>query len=76
GNLKGFDQIQGAVDVTDDTAPLLQDLPNDYTLNCPVELEELDALTTVLATDDCSTASLTMTETFVNGDCPNEFTRI
>ena len=76
GNLKGFDQIQGAVDVTDDTAPLLQDLPNDYTLNCPVELEELDALTTVFATDDCSTASLTMTETFVNGDCPSEFTRI
>ena len=76
GNLQGFDQIQGAVDVTDDTAPLLQDLPNDYTLNCPVELEELDALTTVFATDDCSTASLTMTETFINGDCPSEFTRI
>ena len=76
GNLQGFDQIQGAVDVTDDTAPLLQDLPNDYALNCPVELEELDALTTVFATDDCSTASLTMTETFINGDCPSEFTRI
>ena len=76
GNLHGFDQIQGAVDVTDDTPPLLQELPNDFTLNCPVELEELDALNTVVATDDCSTASLAMTETFLNGDCPSEFTRI
>ena len=76
GNLHDFDQIQGSVDVTDDTPPLLQDVPNDYTLNCPVELEELDALNTVVATDDCSSASLAMTESFVNGDCPNEFTRI
>ena len=76
GNLHDFDQIQGSVDVTDDTPPLLQDVPNDYTLNCPVELEELDALNTVVATDDCSTASLAMTESFVNGDCPSEFTRI
>ncbi|MDG1674187.1 MAG: hypothetical protein P8H88_01955, partial [Flavobacteriales bacterium] len=43
GNLKGFDQIEGTVNVTDDTPPVLGNLPPDYTLNCPVELATLDA---------------------------------
>ena len=75
GNLLGFDQIQGGVDVTDDTPPTLSDVPVDYTLNCPVDLEELDALNTVTAIDDCSSATLTVDESFVNGACPSEFTR-
>ena len=75
GNLHGYDQIQGTVNVTDDTPPVLHDLPTDYTLNCPLDLEELDGLNTVTATDDCSAVTLDMTETFVNGDCPSEFSR-
>ncbi|MGB1384165.1 MAG: hypothetical protein ACPG6N_02885, partial [Flavobacteriales bacterium] len=75
GNLESFDQIQGSVNVTDNTPPVLGSLPPDYLLNCPVELAELDAEFVVTASDDCSTASLSMTESFSNGACPSEFTR-
>ena len=75
GNLRGFDQIEGTVNVTDDTPPVLDDLPPNYTLNCPVELAVLDAEHSVTTTDDCSTATLAIEESFENGDCPSEFTR-
>ncbi|MDA0940566.1 MAG: hypothetical protein O2990_06160, partial [Bacteroidetes bacterium] len=75
GTLLGHDQVEVTIDVTDDTPPVLGGLPPDYTLNCPVELPVLDAENTVTATDNCSTASLEMSETFANGDCPSEFTR-
>ncbi len=75
GNIRGFDQIQGSADITDDSPPILVNVPNNYTLNCPIELEELDALNAITALDECSDVSLSMTETFTNGDCPSEFTR-
>ena len=75
GNIRGFDQIQGSADITDDSPPILVNVPNNYTLNCPIELEELDTLNAITALDECSDVSLSMTETFTNGDCPSEFTR-
>ena len=75
GNIRGFDQIQGSADITDDSPPILVNVPNNYTLNCPIELEELDALNAITALDECSDVSLSVTETFTNGDCPSEFTR-
>ena len=76
GNLQSFDQIQGTVDVVDDTPPVLLDVPADVTLNCPLDLDELDAETNVVAYDACGTATFVMEESWIPGDCPAEFTRI
>ena len=75
GNMLSFDQIQGAVNVTDDTPPVLSDLPVDYTLNCPFDLLSIDTLNTVTASDDCSSATLVVSEQVTEGACPSEFTR-
>ncbi|MDB0025289.1 hypothetical protein N9D95_01970, partial [Flavobacteriales bacterium] len=76
GNLNHFDQIEAYVDFVDDTPPVFQELPNDYALNCPLDLENLDASESIAAFDACSTLELDTVDQFLPGDCPNEFTRL
>ena len=76
GTLTGFDQLEAYVDAVDDVPPVLHNLPDDVFQNCPIDLGALDADLNVSADDECSSFDLTMDEAFVNGSCPNEFTRI
>ena len=75
GSLTSFGQLEAYIDAVDDAPPVLHNLPNDIFQNCPVDLGALDADVNVSATDACSTVELTMDEAFVNGSCPNEFSR-
>ena len=76
GTLTSFDQLEAYIDAVDDVPPVLHDLPNDVFQNCPVDLGALDADVNVTASDACSAVELTMDEAFVNGSCPNEFSRL
>tara|TARA_B110000003_G_scaffold133075_1_gene135123 strand:+ start:19649 stop:27697 length:8049 start_codon:yes stop_codon:yes gene_type:complete len=76
GNLNHFDQTEAFVDLLDETPPLFQEVPLDYVLNCPVDLNALDGQNSILVSDECSSFELDTTDQILAGSCPNAYTRV
>ena len=71
GNLTTQSQ---SLTVSDDEPPVLFNIPEDVTVECPAIPEDADAVTAV---DNCADdPQVVMNETTVPGDCPQNFTLI
>ena len=58
--------------LTDDVAPVFTSVPADYSSECDVDLVLDDAT----ATDNCSGATITYSESTTSGDCDQEYTLV
>ncbi|TAF89480.1 MAG: hypothetical protein EAZ48_01630, partial [Flavobacteriia bacterium] len=69
GNTTVVDQVITIVDTID---PEFTFVPAGYTAECSEEL----VLANATATDDCSNATVTVTEETIDGNCPNTYTLV
>ena len=65
--------VTKSISISDQTPPVFETVVEDYSLACG---EEAPSVPEVTAIDDCGNASITLTESTVPGDCPQNYTLV